>query len=448
MGGPSLPNEPYDPAWFLSPGQTRWSGADAPPPPPYHLQNCQLLMVGTRFSDATIDAALPAALRPTDERTGGFAISLAGSGWGIAPYTSSFAWIDVEGHDSSDGGKGRFHVGGYLSGASGAAFQRYFRNARVVQGDGAIFRQDERIDGISGSAGQTGLTIETRAVEVPTARVLGVNYYIHADQGGGLCICSAAFVMDGTMAQPLSVDVAHSGSIYGDLAPSELLWAGLFEGSHTLSEPKSLATPPGDFGDQAGRMMIINVLSQLGRAAILVGPGNRVLLANRSAELMLGHSLSVSAGRLVTARRQQQDDLDRIIAVSLSRAGDRMSCEAVAIGDVNGGATLLVQCLPVLSRYDAPAAVLLLTDPARSGPPVDSINMLQLLGLTPAESRIAALVGEGLAHRQTAERLEISEGTLRVALTQIYDKLGLSRASELAGLVSRLHGVSGVVPNP
>ena len=46
--------------------------------------------------------------------------------------------------------------------------------------------------------------------------------------------------------------------------------------------------------------------------------------------------------------------------------------------------------------------------------------------LTPRELEIVRLVAEGLRNREIAERLTITEGTVKIHLHNIYEKLGVS----------------------
>ena len=62
----------------------------------------------------------------------------------------------------------------------------------------------------------------------------------------------------------------------------------------------------------------------------------------------------------------------------------------------------------------------------------------QAFGLTPAEARTAALVGSGLAPQDVADQIGLTVGTIRSELKSIFEKLGISRQSELAALVTRL----------
>jgi two-component system nitrate/nitrite response regulator NarP len=55
-----------------------------------------------------------------------------------------------------------------------------------------------------------------------------------------------------------------------------------------------------------------------------------------------------------------------------------------------------------------------------------------LASLAPRERQIAAKVGRGLRNREIAEALAMSEGTVKVYLHTIYQKLGIKNRTELA----------------
>jgi DNA-binding NarL/FixJ family response regulator len=61
--------------------------------------------------------------------------------------------------------------------------------------------------------------------------------------------------------------------------------------------------------------------------------------------------------------------------------------------------------------------------------------------LTPREAQIAALVAEGLRNRAIGERLSISEGTVKIHLHNIYEKLGVQGRLELV-LWAQQHGLA------
>jgi DNA-binding CsgD family transcriptional regulator len=82
-------------------------------------------------------------------------------------------------------------------------------------------------------------------------------------------------------------------------------------------------------------------------------------------------------------------------------------------------------------------ALVMLSDPMKSAA-VDDPAVLQLLGLTAGDARIAAAAGTGLPPREAAARLGLQESTVRSALKLVFDKLGISRQAELAQIVARM----------
>ena len=88
------------------------------------------------------------------------------------------------------------------------------------------------------------------------------------------------------------------------------------------------------------------------------------------------------------------------------------------------------------------AALVLVAEPAGLKR-VDPAPLMTTLGLTPTESRVAALLAEGRTVRDIARTLARSENTIRWHVRQIYDKHGISREVELVRLVLSVSGPSG-----
>ena len=57
--------------------------------------------------------------------------------------------------------------------------------------------------------------------------------------------------------------------------------------------------------------------------------------------------------------------------------------------------------------------------------------------LTPTELRIVGLVATGLTNPQIAERMFIARGTVKVHLSHVFSKLGVSTRAELAALATK-----------
>jgi DNA-binding CsgD family transcriptional regulator len=52
------------------------------------------------------------------------------------------------------------------------------------------------------------------------------------------------------------------------------------------------------------------------------------------------------------------------------------------------------------------------------------------LGLTPRELEILALIAEGLSNREIAERVFVSENTVKTHSSRVFDKLGVRRRTQ------------------
>ncbi|GJE76900.1 helix-turn-helix transcriptional regulator [Methylorubrum suomiense] len=113
-----------------------------------------------------------------------------------------------------------------------------------------------------------------------------------------------------------------------------------------------------------------------------------------------------------------------------------------------GGRPLFVEGLPLhgseayraLTRSREGGVILLVRD--LLAPAARAIEpLLEPLGLTAAEARVATLIGRGSTPRAAAATLAIGESTVRTHLKAIYAKLDIHRQSELAVLVTRLSSV-------
>ena len=71
------------------------------------------------------------------------------------------------------------------------------------------------------------------------------------------------------------------------------------------------------------------------------------------------------------------------------------------------------------------AVLVLLVDPARRVR-IDAQRVATMLGLTPSEGRVSALLAEGLKVREIAAATDLQENYVRWLLQQVYSKLGVS----------------------
>ena len=88
--------------------------------------------------------------------------------------------------------------------------------------------------------------------------------------------------------------------------------------------------------------------------------------------------------------------------------------------------------VPVEVRVEVPV-------PLPAGPFVPNAAKIDELGLTPREMEVLQLIAEGLSTRQMAERLFVSENTVKTHVTRVLDKLGADRRTQAVQLAKQLN---------
>lgn len=184
-------------------------------------------------------------------------------------------------------------------------------------------------------------------------------------------------------------------------------------------------------------------LAQFDCGAFIIDRNCRILLANEAAGRLVGDGLLIDRGQLKAASRDHQAAFARWIASVLRGAPEATELQPIALPRSGGGQKLLVQAIPVGAGPQAAnlpngaAALLIVIDPEKETRRT-SDKALRLLGLTPAEARLAAVIGAGHSRAEAAGALGLSELTVSDTVKRIYSKLGISRQSELVRLVERL----------
>ena len=85
-------------------------------------------------------------------------------------------------------------------------------------------------------------------------------------------------------------------------------------------------------------------------------------------------------------------------------------------------------------------ALVLVVDPA-ARPRVDPDLAAAVLGLTPAESRVAVALATGQTVAGIAHARDCAEGTVRTHLKRVYRKQGIRKQTELVRRVLSLEGL-------
>lgn len=72
--------------------------------------------------------------------------------------------------------------------------------------------------------------------------------------------------------------------------------------------------------------------------------------------------------------------------------------------------------------------------PASADPVVPDAARIEALGITPRELEVLKLIAEGLSNKEMAERLFVSENTVKTHTSRVFDKLGASRRTQAVQL--------------
>jgi len=185
---------------------------------------------------------------------------------------------------------------------------------------------------------------------------------------------------------------------------------------------------------------IENVLRDSGFEIVgLVDNGNAVLdciATTRPDILLLDVNMPGRSGLDVLRTLRSRGDMRPVVLLTASlRDGDLV--EALQLG-VNGfmlkdgAATLLITCLNQVrngQRWIERSLLERGLELTLNGQ-VDGQDGLS--PLTPRERAIAHLVAKGMRNKEVAQELGLTEGTVKVWLHRIYEKLGISNRTELA----------------
>jgi two-component system nitrate/nitrite response regulator NarP len=147
-----------------------------------------------------------------------------------------------------------------------------------------------------------------------------------------------------------------------------------------------------------------------------------------------------------------RDGLDILAALRARRDPCRVVMLTAGINDEGLMRTLDLKAEGVLLKEGPPSALVRALEKVRCGVRVIDEALLQraldlkmggapdrsgFAALSPREQAVALQVAEGRRNKEIADALGISEGTVKVHLHKIYDKLGVTNRTELAILTRK-----------
>ncbi|MGY3581769.1 DNA-binding CsgD family transcriptional regulator [Bradyrhizobium sp. USDA 4341] len=200
------------------------------------------------------------------------------------------------------------------------------------------------------------------------------------------------------------------------------------------------------FDAELSKLALSDALVRIGIGVFVLDSSKRIIFSNPAAVRHLGGGLAISGSRLSVGLSQEQRELEAAIDQMLSVHPDSNSPRPILVHRETSDRPLALYVIRVRGSELQDAAthfltharvIVLVIDPTANAM-ADPAIVRDLLGLTLGEARVAALVGSGLSPVQAAQRLGIAEGTARVVLKRVFSKVGVSRQSELAALLSKM----------
>ena len=192
---------------------------------------------------------------------------------------------------------------------------------------------------------------------------------------------------------------------------------------------------------QAGDTTVTALLDNPRIGVLHLDRRGRIMAVNDRARNILrgGKGLSDRDGVLRARKSAEQLRLERLLAAALPTSGAVAVSGSMLLGRSSGLPPLVVHVKPVgvpQPDYGARhvAALVLIVEPG-SRRRIDPGLVATALGLTPAESQVAAWLAEGKSVRDIAKATGLTEKTLYWHLQQIYQKKFISRQVDLVRLV-------------
>ena len=192
---------------------------------------------------------------------------------------------------------------------------------------------------------------------------------------------------------------------------------------------------------------LVDLLDNTNFGVIQLDRQGRIVVTNdRARELLKQSDGLLDSGGFLRARMPAENQvLQRLLGRALRPLGVRASGGSMTIHRAIARTQLGVQINPV-PRLESQAAVqgaavlVLVVDPATPAPRIDPEVVGMALGLTPTESALAVMLAVGHSVSQIAAQTGRTEGTVRWHLKQIFQKLHITRQTDLVLRILALNG--------
>jgi DNA-binding CsgD family transcriptional regulator len=217
------------------------------------------------------------------------------------------------------------------------------------------------------------------------------------------------------------------------------------EGNAALISLADKLTETANVSMAVGRRVLTGIadaLDLIEQPALVLGRGGVVLSHNSAADALFDEDIRISNRKLVVF-----DDADRALRDAADRIGAAHGPGQAAVDPIiirrrwpKRPVIARLLAIPMSARgpFLGGSVLVLLSDPDKATRLVPAAVLAQAFGLTPAEGRLAQLLGHGVPVHEAANTLNIAYETARNQLKAIYAKTETHRQSELVALLARL----------
>jgi DNA-binding CsgD family transcriptional regulator/PAS domain-containing protein len=174
---------------------------------------------------------------------------------------------------------------------------------------------------------------------------------------------------------------------------------------------------------------------------LLFDAEGKIFFANAPASKLLaqGDGLAVTHNRLRALCPDESATLEELIRTATATSiGNGIDCGGAVLISRKSRPPLRVMVAPLrnskLGKLGATAAIAFVINPECKLRPRNEI-LSALFDLTPAECRIALLVGDGKSLPEISAEIGVSRNTLKSQIASVYSKTGTSRQSQLARML-------------
>ncbi len=163
------------------------------PPPPYLMKNMDATFVMVVWDAEMIDALLPDGLKPLEGYTGGINLYSVPKGYGLAPYTAAYFYVDVENHVSASGIPGRYVLDGVFGPAAAAEAMNKNYGWHMREGLAIQLMEEGVLTAMAQREGEPLFTVKLSGIVTDCPDFAGSIKYVSPGEDGGMILVETPF---------------------------------------------------------------------------------------------------------------------------------------------------------------------------------------------------------------------------------------------------------------